>query len=400
MQVPLLDLKSQYQPLREQIRAEVDRIMDSQQFIMGPSVEAFARTVEAYTGVPHAIGVTSGTDALLIALMALGLGPGDAVLTTPYTFFATAGSIARVGAVPVFIDIDPGTYNLSVPSLRAYLETAAKDTEGHPITPSGQRIRAIMPVHLYGLCAPMDDINELACHHNLPVIEDAAQALGAEYPSRYAKDGKGHAGAMGAFGTYSFFPSKNLGAFGDGGMVVCRDAAMAEKLRSLRNHGGERRYYHRMIGGNFRLDALQAAILSIKLPHLDTWSERRRANAALYRQLFAQHGLDTIVTLPTEPYASSGLPNHHIYNQFIIRAPRRDALCEWLTQAQIGHAIYYPVPLHLQECFAYLGHKAGDFPEAERAALETLALPIFPELTPEQITHVVETIAAFYRQQG
>ena len=397
MHVPLLDLKLQYQPLRDQIRAEVDRIMDSQQFIMGPNVEAFEQAVCKYTGAPFAIGVTSGTDALLIVLMALGIGPGDAVITTPYTFFATAGSIARVGATPVFIDIEPDTFNLSVPALRHYLEACDRDASGRPITSAGQVVRAIMPVHLYGLCCPMDDINAVAGRYGLPVIEDAAQALGAEYPSAR---GTGRAGAMGDFGCYSFFPSKNLGAFGDGGMVVCKDAAMAERLRSLRNHGGERRYYHRMIGGNFRLDALQAGILQIKLPHLDTWSAGRRANAEVYRLGFQRAPLSGVLTLPSEPYEASGLPNHHIYNQFVVRAPRRDELCRWLEKTQVGHAIYYPLPLHLQECFAYLGYKPGDFPEAERAANETLALPIYPELMPDQLEYVVKSIAEFYCNAG
>lgn len=394
MQVPLLDLKQQYQTLRDQIRVEVDQIMDSQMFIGGPKVEAFERAICETTGAAHAVGVTSGSDALIISLMALGIKAGDAVITTPYTFFATAGAIARVGAASVFIDIDPATYNISPAALRAYLEGCKKNAQGQLVSHAGQVIQAIMPVHLYGLCAAMDEILELAKSYGLAVIEDAAQALSAQYPS---KNGKASAGAMGDFGCYSFFPSKNLGAFGDAGMVVCKDAAMAEKLRALRNHGGERRYYHKMVGGNFRLDALQAAVLAIKLPHLDSWSAKRRANAALYHQGFAETGLDKILTLPTEPYAASGLPNHHIFNQFIVRAPRRDELCEHLGQAQIGHAIYYPLPLHIQECFAYLGYKEGDFPEAERAAKETLALPIFPELTPEQIRAVVEAIAAFYR---
>ncbi|MDD5351393.1 MAG: DegT/DnrJ/EryC1/StrS family aminotransferase [Chthoniobacteraceae bacterium] len=394
MQVPLLDLKQQYLTLREQIRAEVDQIMDSQMFIGGPKVEAFEKAVCAYTGAGHAVGVTSGTDALLISLMALEVKAGDAVITTPYTFFATAGSIARVGAAAVFIDIDPQTYNISVPALRRYLEGCKKNAQGELISHAGQTIRAIMPVHLYGLCCDMDGVLELAAQYKLPVIEDAAQALGAEYPG---KKGKGSAGAMGDFGCYSFFPSKNLGAFGDGGMVVCRDAAMADKLRALRNHGGERRYFHKMVGGNFRLDALQAAVLAIKLPHLDTWSARRRTNAALYHEAFAKAGLASTVTLPAEPYAASGLTNHHIFNQFIVRVPRRDALCDYLAQEKVGHAIYYPLPLHLQECFANLGYKEGDFPEAERAAKETLALPIFPELTPEQIHAVVASIAAFYK---
>lgn len=395
MHVPLLDLKLQYQPLAEQIRAEVNCLMDSQQFILGPKVEAFEQAVCKYLGISHAVGVTSGTDALLMALMALDIGPGDAVITTPYTFFATAGSIARLGAVPAFVDIDPATYNLSISQLREYLETCWTDPLGRPVNTAGHVVKAILPVHLYGLCCAMDELTELAARFELPVVEDAAQALGAMYPST---SGPGHAGAMGDFGCYSFFPSKNLGAFGDGGMVVCKNAAMAEKLRSLRNHGGERRYFHRMIGGNFRLDALQAAILSIKLPHLDRWSAGRRANATAYRQAFRTAGLDDVLTLPAEPYADSGLAGHHIFNQFVVRAPRRDGLCQWLERAGVGHAIYYPMPLHLQECFAYLGCHQGDYPEAERAANETLALPIYPELTPEQLQHVVDTIQAFYCQ--
>ncbi len=394
MQVPLLDLKAQYQTLREQIRAEVDSIMDSQQFILGPKVESLERAICETTGAGHAIGVTSGTDALLIILMALGIGPGDAVLTTPFTFFGTAGSIARTGAAPVFIDIDEATFNLSPDALREYLEECPLNAEGKPLSRDGKVIRAIMPVHLYGLCAAMDEIMGTAAKFGLPVIEDAAQALGSVYPSK--SGATHHAGTAGDFGTYSFFPSKNLGAFGDGGMVVCKDAKAAETIRALRNHGGERRYFHRLIGGNFRLDALQAAILEIKLPYLNAWSEARRRNAALYREGFRATGLDNTLTLPTEPYAASGLPNHHIYNQFIIRAPRRDELCQRLEAEKIGHAIYYPLPLHLQECFAYLGHKEGDFPKAERAARETLALPIFPELTGDQIQRVIEVIRGFY----
>jgi dTDP-4-amino-4,6-dideoxygalactose transaminase len=394
MQVPLLDLKLQYQTLKSPIRAEIDAVVESQYFIGGPKVDEFEKAVCRYTGANNAIGVTSGSDALLIVLMALGIGPGDAVITSPYTFFATAGSIARVGATPVFIDIEPSTFNLSVPALTEYLGTKTRlDDKGHLLSHDGQKIKAIMPVHLYGLCCPMDEILALAEKFRLPVIEDAAQALGADYPS--AK-GTLHAGAIGDFGTYSFFPSKNLGAFGDAGMVVCRDETMAEKIRALRNHGGERRYFHRIIGGNFRLDALQAAVLNVKLPHLDSWSAARRSNALFYHESFEKAGLGNLLTLPVEPYAASGATNHHIYNQFVIRAPRRDDLCEHLAKNQIGHAIYYPVPLHRQECFSYLGYRDGDFPESERAARESLALPIFPELTHEQLAHVVATIAAFY----
>jgi dTDP-4-amino-4,6-dideoxygalactose transaminase len=325
--------------------------------------------------------------------MALNAGPGDAIVTTPYTFFATAGSIARVGATPVFIDIDPETYNISVPALKNYLATCTKNAEGKLTTSKGDIIRALMPVHLFGVCAEMDEILDLAKEYDLPVIEDAAQALGANYAS---KTGVKHAGAIGDFGCYSFFPSKNLGAFGDAGMVVCQADGIAEKLRALRNHGGERRYYHKMIGGNFRIDALQAAVLRLKLPHLDSWSAKRQQNAATYRRLFAAAGLDKVLALPTAPAEQPGVNNLHIYNQFVVRAPRRDELCAHLQKNGIGHAIYYPVPLHLQECFAYLGYKEGDLPESERAAKETVALPIFPELTEAQIERVVEVIATFY----
>jgi dTDP-4-amino-4,6-dideoxygalactose transaminase len=381
MHVPLLDLKLQYEPLREEIRAKIDEIATSQQFILGPEVEALEREVAAYTGAGDAIGVSSGTDAELAILMALGIGPGDAVITTPYTFFATAGGIARLGARILFADIDPVTFNLSPERLR---ECVAANR--------GEKIKAIIPVHLFGLSCQMDEIRAIAAEEGIPVIEDAAQALGAEYPGR---SGAEKCGAMGEFGFYSFFPSKNLGAFGDGGMIVCRDAEMAQRIRVLRNHGMEQRYFHHTVGGNFRLDALQAAILRIKLPHLDRWSQMRRGNAEIYREEFAKAGLD--LTLPAEPFASSGAANHHIYNQFVIRAPRRDELLRHLAGAGIGHAVYYPIPLHLQECFASLGYGAGDFPEAERAALETVALPIFPELTREQLQAVAGGVARFYQ---
>jgi len=384
MHVPLLDLKKQYEPLRDQIRAKIDEIATSQQFILGPEVESLEREIRAYTGAGHAIGVSSGTDAELAILMALGIDPGDAVVTTPYTFFATAGGIARLGARILFADIDPATFNLSPTRLRECLETHR-----------GEKIKAIIPVHLFGLSCQMDEIRAIAAEHGIPVIEDAAQALGAEYPGPH---GPQKCGAIGEFGFYSFFPSKNLGAFGDGGMIVCRDEAMAHKIRILRNHGMEQRYHHHTVGGNFRLDALQAAILRIKLPHLDQWSAMRRANAALYRAEFQRAGLDLL--LPVEPFASQSptIPNHHIYNQFVIRVPRRDDLLQHLGAAGIGRAVYYPIPLHLQECFSGLGYKPGDFPESERAALETIALPIFPELTPAQQRAVVAAIAAFHHK--
>jgi dTDP-4-amino-4,6-dideoxygalactose transaminase len=379
MQVPLLDLKKQYEPLRDQIREKIDEVATSQQFILGPEVESLEREVCAYTGAPHAIGVSSGTDAELAILMALGVGPGDAVVTTPYTFFATAGCIARLGARILFVDIEPDSFNISVPHLRQCLEAHR-----------AEKIKGIIPVHLFGQSCRMDDIRALAAEHRIPVIEDAAQALGAEYPGL---DGTQKCGAMSELGFYSFFPSKNLGAFGDGGMAVCRDEAMARKIQALRNHGMETRYHHHSVGGNFRLDALQAAILRVKLPHLDRWSAMRRANAARYREEFRRAGLGSI-TLPAETFG--GIPNHHIYNQFVIRAPRRDELLRHLSATGIGHAVYYPIPLHLQECFASLGYRQGDFPEAERAALETVALPIFPELAAEQQQAVVASIGAFY----
>ncbi len=394
MQVPLLDLQAQYETLRDAIRPEA--VIDSQQFILGPKVEAFEEAICRYTGTPHAIGVSSGTDALLMALMALEIGAGDAVLTTPYTFFGTAGSISRVGARPVFVDIDPATYNLSIAALEHALSQCTRAADGTLRLATGEQVKAIMPVHLFGLCAPMDELLALARSYGLFVIEDAAQALGARYPG---KDGSRHAGTMGDIGCYSFFPSKNLGAFGDAGLVVCNDDAHADRLRALRNHGGERRYYHRWVGGNFRIDALQAVVLGIKLPHLDTWSAQRRENGARYHAALEQAGLLPLLGFPCQPYAQSGEPHHHNFNQFVLRVPKRDELCTALAQAGIGHAIYYPLPLHLQECFADLGYTEGDFPEAERAARETIALPVYPELPEASIDYVVETLARFYQAE-
>lgn len=376
MPVPLLDLRLQYLPLKEQILKEIERVADSQVLVLGPQVEELERAVCNYTGAAHAIGVSSGTDAQLVLLMALGIGPGDAVVTTPYTFFATAGCVSRLGARVVFADIDPETYNLCPRSLERVLAT----------TPN---VKAVIPVHLYGCCADMEAIRDLAARHGVPVLEDAAQALGAAHAL-------GAAGAIAEAGWYSFYPTKNLGAFGDAGMVVCRDEALAARMRSLRNHGMAPRYYHQLVGGNFRLDAIQAAVLNVKLPHLDAWGRGRRGRAAFYRSAFAARGLTGILRLPSEPWAFTGLPNHHIYNQFVIRAPRRDALRTFLQKEGIGTEIYYPLPLHLQECFRDLGYRAGDFPEAERAAEESLALPVFPELTDEQQQCVVDGIARFY----
>ncbi len=373
MKVPLLDLKAQYATLREEMRRAVDAIFESQYFIMGPAVAECEKSIADYCGCPHAVGVSSGTDALIIALMAEGIGPGDEVITTPYTFFATAGSIARVGAAPVFADILPDTFNIDPAQIEAKI---TKNT------------KAIMPVHLYGQCADMDDILDIARRHGLAVIEDAAQAIGSEYRGR-------RAGSMGKYGCFSFFPSKNLGAAGDGGMVVAQDAETAEKLRMLRNHGMKPKYYHSILGGNFRFDTLQAAVVNVKFPHLDAWSAARQSNAARYRRLFEETGLVQSGTIQLPHEAPE---RRHIYNQFVIRVPRRDELLEHLKKNDVGCEIYYPVPLHLQKCFADLGCREGDFPVSEAAAKETLALPIYPELTDEQADYVVDCISGFYEK--
>ncbi|MCC6126727.1 MAG: DegT/DnrJ/EryC1/StrS family aminotransferase [Pirellulales bacterium] len=372
MKVPLLDLKAQYAPLREAMRRAVDAVFESQYFIGGPAVAECEKLIAEYCGCAHAVGVSSGTDALIIALMAEEIGPGDEVITTPYTFFATAGCIARVGAKPVFVDILPDTFNIDPAQLEAKI---TKNT------------KAVMPVHLYGQCADMDEILEIAARRGLTVIEDAAQAIGSEYRGR-------RAGSMGRYGCFSFFPSKNLGAAGDGGMVVTQDAAAAEKLRMLRNHGMSPKYYHAILGGNFRFDTLQAAVVNVKFPHLDAWSAGRQANAARYRGLFDAAGLvqTGLVRLPCE-----APQRRHIYNQFAIRAERRDELLEHLKQCDVGTEIYYPVPLHLQKCFAYCGGREGDYPVSEAAAKETLALPIYPELSDEQAEYAVDCIRRFYR---
>jgi dTDP-4-amino-4,6-dideoxygalactose transaminase len=376
MRIPLLDLRRQYDPLKSQILAEIEALADSQTWILGPPVEQLERAVAQYCGVAHAVGVSSGTDAELVLLMALGIGPGDVVVTTPYTFFATAGCVARVGARPVFVDIDPQTFNLSPSALKAALGRH-------------DRIKAIIPVHLFGQCADMESIIALAKNHGVPVLEDAAQALGARH---YL----GAAGAIGDAGWFSFYPTKNLGAFGDGGMIVCNDGDLAARLKALRNHGMDTRYFHKWVGGNFRLDAIQAAILNVKLPHLDEWSAGRRERADFYRNEFARRGLADVVKPPHARYAASGLAYNHIYNQFIIRVRKRDALRAHLHANGIGTEIYYPAPLHLQECFQNLGYRQGDFPESESAARETLALPIFPELTSEEQNYVVEQIVSFF----
>jgi dTDP-4-amino-4,6-dideoxygalactose transaminase len=377
MAVPLLDLKAHHGPLHQEIMAAIEQTFRSQAFILGPEVSKLEERVASYCQTAHGIGVSSGTDALLIALTAIGVGAGDEVITTPYSFFATAGAVARLGGKPVFVDIDPKTYNIDPSKI------------GKAIT---SRTKAIIPVHLYGQCAEMALILNLAQRHNLKVIEDAAQAIGAEY-----RDGR-RAGGMGTVGCLSFFPSKNLGALGDGGMVVTNDQELAERMRVLRVHGGKPKYYHKIIGGNFRLDAIQAAVLNVKLNYLDEWTRRRQENARRYETLFQQSGLvqKGKVRLPDPVYRESGAKHYHIYNQFVLQIERRDDLMRSLKQKGIGTEIYYPVPFHLQECFRYLGHKEGDFPESERAAKETVAIPIYPELTAGQQTEVVEAIVAFY----
>ena len=384
MKVPLLDLKAQYATIKDETREAVDRVLESQQFIMGPEVSALEKAVADYVGARHGIGMSSGTDALLAALMALEVGPGDRVITPAYSFFATAGVITRLHAVPVLVDIDPASYNLSPAALERVWAGLGRGIQ--------QRVKAIVPVHLYGQCADMASILELAGRAEIPVIEDAAQSIGTVY-----KDGRS-AGTMGAMGCLSFFPSKNLGGIGDGGMVVTSDDALAERLRLLRNHGAKPKYYHKIVGGNFRLDTIQAAVLLVKLRHLDAWHKARQEHAERYRELFRQAGLAGTVGLPEVVNPTPGVRSH-IYNQFVIRTSKRDALREFLTAQGIGTEIYYPVPFHLQECFSDLGYKAGDFPESERAARETLALPVYPELTPEQQAYVVDQINAFHRER-
>jgi dTDP-4-amino-4,6-dideoxygalactose transaminase len=396
MRVPLLDLSQQYASLAEPIRVQIEEVLSTQNFILGPKVEAFESAIAHYCDSPHAIGVSSGTDALLAVFMAMGLGPGDAVLTSDYSFFATGSCVARVGATPVFIDIDPVTYNLSTTALERYLtESCRRGSDGSLRTLKGAKVRAIVPVHLYGLCCEMEAMVEIAARFGVEVIEDAAQALGAEYRFRGAV---AKAGTMGSVGTFSFYPSKNLGAAGDAGMIVCQDETFAKRLRDCRQHGMEPRYHHHFIGGNFRLDEIQAAILAVKLPHLDEWSAARRRVADYYREEFERLGVTDRVAVPVEPYRSHGLTNHHIYHQYVIRTSQRDALREYLTHKEIGTAIYYPLALHEQECFRYLGYGTGDFPEAKRAASETLALPVYPELSRAAQRYVAETIAEFFQE--
>ena len=372
MSVPLLDLEAQYRPLRDEILAAITRVCDSQRFIMGPEIDAFEQEMVRQLGVPHAISVSSGTDAILLALMALGIKAGDEVVTTTFSFFATAGAIVRVGATPVLVDIDPATFNIDP------VQAAAA------ITP---RTRAMMPVHLFGLGAEMDPIMDAANRAGIPVIEDAAQAIGSSYKARPL-------GGIGAFGCFSFFPSKNLGAFGDAGLLTTTDPVLAERARLLRTHGMKPKYHHHLVGANFRMDALQAAVLRVKAPHLAGWTEARRANAARYRRLFHAAGLEPAVTLPVEPADRT-----HIFNQFVIRTADRDGLKRHLDEQGIGNEIYYPVPFHLQPCFAALGYRPGAFPRAERAALECLAIPVYAELTEAQQETVVSAIGQFVQRR-
>ena len=388
MKVPLLDLKPQYAPLAAEIQAAIERVCASQAFILGPAVKELESAVASYSQCRYGIGVSSGTDALLLPLMALGIGAGDAVITSPFTFFATAGTVARTGARPLFCDIDPATFNISPAAVESFVATQCEPRAGGLVhRATGARVRGMMPVHLYGQVADMGALAGLAARHGLKVIEDAAQAIGAEDAA-----GK-RAGSFGDVGCLSFFPTKNLGAFGDAGMCVTNDTGLAERMEILRVHGGKPKYYHAFIGGNFRIDELQAAVLNIKLKHLDAWSAGRQRNAAYYDAAFARAEVaDAVQT----PHVVSGV--RHIYNQYVIRARDRDALRAHLASAGVGTEVYYPVPLHLQQCFASLGHRAGEFPQSERAALETLALPIYPELAEAQLQYVVDTIAAYYRR--
>jgi len=378
MPIPILDLKAHHTPMRGELLAAIEKVLDSNAFILGAAVQELEESVASYCQSKFAIGVSSGTDALLIALMALDIQAGDEVITTPYSFFATAGCIARLGAVPVMVDIDPVSFNINPAKIEAKITSKTK---------------AIIPVHLYGQAADMEQIMAIAAKHKLAVIEDGAQAIGTDY-----KDGR-RACSIGTMGCLSFFPSKNLGALGDGGMVTTNNPDLAEKLKVLRVHGSKPKYYHKLIGGNFRLDSIQAAVLNVKLKYLDQWTARRQSNAKLYTELFQKTDLVSggKVVLPKPVYMDSGVGHYHIYNQFVIRVEDRDNLRNYLQKEKgIGTEIYYPVPFHLQECFAYLGLKRGDFPESEKAADSTLALPIFPELTDSQIAEVVSAVQSFY----
>ena len=386
MKVPLLDLQAQYSPLKSELEGALLRVAASQHFILGPEVEKLEQSLAAFLGCRHALGVSSGTDALLVALMAMDIHPGDEVIVPTYSFFATAGVVARLNAVPVFVDSDPSSFNIDPAKIEARITS---------------RTKAIIPVHLFGQSAALDAILEIGRRRGLQVVEDAAQAIGTEYT------GGRKAGTLGEIGCYSFFPSKNLGCFGDGGLVVTNDDKLGEKLRLLRTHGSQPKYYHKIVGGNFRLDAIQAAVLDVKLPHLSRWSAQRRQNADLYTRLFKEAGLarseysqiaggDSGVVLPSALYRNDGVENYHIYNQYVILVNRREALKRYLTQRGIGTEVYYPVPFHRQECFALLKYRDDEFPVANRAAEHSLALPIYPELTPQQIEYVVASVKDFF----
>lgn len=380
--IPILDLKAQYSTIKVEILAAINRVLESQQFILGAEVDVLEKDLADYCQCKYAFGVSSGTDALLLSLMAIGIKPGDEVITTPYSFFATSGSIVRLGAIPVYVDIDPATFNIQSDFIESKITTKTK---------------AILPVHMAGQAADMDPIIEIASRYGLHVIEDACQAIGADYKGRKA-------GSIGDLGCFSFFPSKNLGGYGDSGLVTCNDEALVDKVSLLRNHGQRPKYHNRMVGGNFRMDAIQAAILRVKFSHLENWTETRREHAAIYGKLFAQRGISI-------PLADFGLMNgivlpieqgfgRHIYHLYMIRTKYRDELSEYLKKNGIGNEIYYPIPLHLQECFSDMGFKPGDFPNSERASKESLALPIFPELTDAMLSRVVDTISEFIQSHN
>ena len=385
MKVPLLDLRPPLEELRDEIIEAVTQVIDSTRYIMGPEIDSLEKKIAEYCGTVDAVGVSSGTDALLLSLMVLDVGPGDLVLTSNFSFFATAGVVARLNATPVFVDIDPVTYNIDPEQLRL---TLAKMDVG-----TRKRVKAIIPVHLYGQCADMKEILNIAAEFKIPVIEDSAQAIGAEYEI----DGKKRqAGSLSDFGCFSFFPSKNLGGVGDGGIVTVNKPELAEQLRLKRVHGGERKYYHRVIGGNFRLDPIQATVIRVKLPHLNRWHNQRQDNAEYYNKLFAETSLGGRISIPQVMH-SQRLENPHIYNQYVIRAEQRDQLQSFLAENEISTEVYYPLPFHLQECFLDLGGKAGDFPVSETAAEEVLALPVYPGLSRQMQEAVVEKIEEFYQ---
>ncbi len=388
MNIPILDLKAQYETIKDEINAKLREVLPTQNFILGAEVAALENEIAAYSGAKFAVGVSSGSDALLISLMALGIEAGDTVITTPFSFFATAGAIARLGARAVFSDIDETTMNLDPEGLEETIGRVRKSRQG-------RRLKAVLPVHLYGQCADMDPILALARQCGLAVIEDAAQAIGSEYPSRR---GLKRAGAMGTLGTLSFYPTKNLGGYGDGGMVLVNSGKLAEKLRCLRVHGSREKYHYKILGGNFRLDALQAAILRVKFRHLDDWLKKRQERAEVYSQNIAASGLEgaQYVLPPRTAYKATRVPNYHTYHQYVIRAKKRDKLRAFLKERGVGTSVYYPLSLHEQPCFSHLGYMRGDFPASEKAAREVLALPMYPELTLEQQIFVVSCLAQFY----